>query len=41
MEVIQRLPLAGKDVRAQVVWVIALWLLLTFSVAFALTLFVP
>jgi hypothetical protein len=41
MGVTQRLPLASADLKRQVTWIIAVWLILTFTLALVLTLFLP
>ncbi|MFC7074760.1 hypothetical protein ACFQJ7_16160 [Halovenus rubra] len=41
MEVTQHLPIAGTELKQQLMQVIALWLALTFTLALALTLFLP
>ncbi|MFC7057789.1 hypothetical protein [Halovenus salina] len=37
----ESIPLRSDDLQEQVTWAIALWLLLTFSLALTLTLFLP
>ncbi|SDJ25074.1 hypothetical protein SAMN05216226_101323 [Halovenus aranensis] len=37
----QSLPLNSDDLQEQVTWAVALWLLLTFTLAITLTLFLP
>lgn len=41
MAVKQALPFGNDDLTDQLTWIIALWLLFTFTMAFTLTVFLP